>query len=267
MSVNTPDLDALHESDEFCLVSWSFAETACFYTAGQSFRKILDCACPTTVQCSVKFPCVIGRRSFKLKTEVIDEDFSLLLVNSSLKLACGVIDVGLKKFSIFGKDVDLSEDSSGHLSVEISHPTEESTETAVTLISAVDQYEEKDIWRLHHYFRHASVEKLTRLLKNVGKLNTETKKCLEKVRTCESCRVNDNRKPKPKTALPRAIDFNEVVTLDLKVYDGQGTYAYILYAVDLFSRITIKTFIQKKMQSPSEKPFFAVGSLKQVRDP
>ena len=61
------------------------------------------------------------------------------------------------RFSIFGKDVDLSEESSEHFSVEISPPTEESTETALTLISAVDQYDEKDIWCLHHYFGHASV--------------------------------------------------------------------------------------------------------------
>ena len=88
---------------------------------------------------SVKFPCVIGGRSLKLKTEVIEEDLPLLLGNSSLKLAYAVIDVGLKRFSIFGKDVDLSEESSGHFSVEISPPTEESTETALTLISAVDQ--------------------------------------------------------------------------------------------------------------------------------
>ena len=214
---------------------------------------------------------MIGGRSLKLKTEVIDEDLPLLLGNSSLKLACAVIDVRFKKFSIFGKDVDLSEESSGHFSVEISPPpTEESTETALTLISAVDQYDEKDIWRLHHYFGHASVEKLTRLLKNAGKLNTETKKCLEKVRTCESCRVNANRKPQPKIALPRATDFNEIVTLDLKAYDGQGTYAYILYAVDLFSSsqdTPLRRSFKEKTQSPWEKSFLAVGSLKQVWDP
>ena len=93
---------------------------------------ILDCACPTTVvgktwlcsffskfsiaekrkieifdtqrvyrfgggevrpsKYSVKFTCVIGGRSLKLKTEVIDEDLPLLLGNSSLKLACAVLN-------------------------------------------------------------------------------------------------------------------------------------------------------------------------------
>ena len=190
--------------------------------------------------------CVTGGRLLKLRTEIIEEDLPLLLGSCSLKLACVVIDVGLRKFSIFGNEMYLTEEPSGHFSIEISPPSQDSPETAVTLIATNDEYTEKEIWRLHPYFGHASVENLSRLLKNAGNLSTEAKGFLEKIRDCEGCRVNANKKPKPKTALPRATEFIELVSLDLNVYDSEGKYAYVLHAVDLFSRLTVAIFINKK---------------------
>ena len=184
---------------------------------------------------SEKFPCVNSGRLLKLRTEIILEDLPLL-GNCSLKLACAVIDVVLRKFAIFGNEMELSEESSVHFSIKISPLSQDSPETAVTLVTTTDEYTEKEIWRLHHYFGHASVEKLSRLLKNAGKLSTEAKSFLEKIRGCESCRFNANKKPKPKIALPRVTECNELVSLDLKVYDSEGKYACIPYAVDLCFR-------------------------------
>ena len=57
-----------------------------------------------------------------------------------------------------------------------------------------------------------------------------------------------NRVPKPKIACPRAERFNEIVTLDLKdVNDSEKKEnRYILYMIDMFSRLTVGVFIKDK---------------------
>ena len=57
--------------------------------------------------------------------------------------------------------------------------------------------------------------------------------------------MNQKAKPKPKVAFPRATRHNEVVSLDLKEYK-EGSYKYILYCVDLFSRFTVGALIHNK---------------------
>ena len=55
-----------------------------------------------------------------------------------------------------------------------------------------------------------------------------------------------NKKPKPKITIPRVTEFNKAVSLDLKVFEGEGKYADILYEFDLLSRLTVATFIDRK---------------------
>ena len=56
------------------------------------------------------------------------------------------------------------------------------------------------------------------------------------------------RIPKPKVACPRAEKFNEIVTLDLKEYKdpNKAENRYILYMIDMFSRLTVGVFIPDK---------------------
>ena len=65
---------------------------------------------------------------------------------------------------------------------------------------------------------------------------------------CRSCKLHRKAKPSPNVSLPRASNFNEVVTLDLKEYK-EGRYRYILYIIDMFSRLTVGVLISDKNPS------------------
>ena len=65
---------------------------------------------------------------------------------------------------------------------------------------------------------------------------------------CRSYVMNQNLKPRPAVALPRASKFQDVVTMDLKSY-SVGINNYILYLVDMFSRLTVGVLIPEKKPS------------------
>ena len=79
------------------------------------------------------------------------------------------------------------------------------------------------------------------MLKEVGK-------------SCESCKVNSNKKPTPKVSIPKGTKVYQVVSSDLKEY-GDGEQKCILYCVDVFSRFTIGVLI------PNKKPEMIGGKL------
>jgi len=91
------------------------------------------------------------------------------------------------------------------------------------------------IKKLHKYFGHTSGDGLWRIIRTSSNPEEYTKN--EIVKICEECQVcqlskrNPNRK---KTSLPRSTAFNQVVTMDLKVF-GDGTY--ILWMVDDATRL------------------------------
>ena len=108
----------------------------------------------------------------------------------------------------------------------------------------------KEVEKLHHYFGHVSGEKLEKLIKNSKQLDEATKEHLEEVkRKCDSCLKNQNSKPKPAVALPRASKFNEVVSLDLKEFkkSKDPKHRYILYIIDMHTRLTSGVFIPNKL--------------------
>ena len=74
-------------------------------------------------------------------------------------------------------------------------------------------------------------------------LTDEVRKVIKKV--CENCKVCQKLKKsqsRPKVALPKVTDFNQVVTLDLKQFDGKN----VLWAVVSFTRFIQGTVINNK---------------------
>ena len=198
----------------------------------------------------VRFPCNLAGKNVFMKTEVIDENLPLLLGNSSLKAAGAILHISEQKAIIMGREVKMREESSGHFSLEVREPSPDQEFTRLgnaelCFLVQNEELSEKNIWKLHHYWGHLPAESLAKLIKDAGRMDEEVKKRVSKLDDCEDCRKNDKRKPRPKIALPRASKPNEVVSLDLKEFES-GEHSYILYAVDLFSRLTVATFIPNK---------------------
>ena len=284
MSAVTPGLDFDSEiSSEICLVSETI-QNLCLLTKTSDPRALIDCACPSKVvgvdwlkeflsrfdaeqreaveifpskkiykfgggetrpsKYKVKFPCHLAQKNVTILAEVIDESLPLLIGNSSLKAAKAVLNIAEKTARLMGELVPMKEENSGHFSLLI-EPPKGSDEEVCLMIRNTEDLTEKNVWKLHNYWRHISGDKLGKLIKNAGRMNEQVRLFLGKLDNCESCKLHRNRRPRPKIAFPRATRFNQLVTLDLKDY-GSGSHRYILYAVDSFSRLTVAGFIPNK---------------------
>ena len=120
------------------------------------------------------------------------------------------------------------------------------------LVALASELTYKDVVKLHQVFGHVSTKKLEKLIRDSNKLTDEVKGFLEEVEEkCKSCKLHQKAKPRPAVSLPGASKFNQIVAIDLKQYkdDQNNGNNYILYLVDLFTRLTVGDFIQNKFPS------------------
>ena len=256
---------------------------------------LIDCACPTTVagekwimgfiknlspedkkrvkleqsermfkfgggekrksKCLLEFPCNLGGKNIKLRSEVIDAELPLLLGNNSLEKADAVLHIGKKKAEIFGDVLEMKKTNSGHYSLsinnQIGNEVFDYNDIMCLVTESQEELTDEELKRIHHTLGHNSAEKLTKLIINAKRSTDKsgTENRLRKIKSeCQGCSKNENRKPKPKVACPRATKFNEVVTLDLKDFKDPENKdnRYILYMIDMFSRMTVGVFIPDK---------------------
>ena len=109
--------------------------------------------------------------------------------------------------------------------------------------------------KVHENTNHKTEENLIHAYKEGNYLNDEVRKVIKRV--CENCKVCQKfqkSQSKPKIALPKVTDFNQVVTLDLKQFDGKN----VLWVVDSFTR-----FIQG-IAIPNKKAETVLDALSSV---
>ena len=98
----------------------------------------------------------------------------------------------------------------------------------ITLISkSTDMSDKKKVaQKLHSSFFHPSSDKLIRLVDNAGPHeDRELKEQICKIsKECTICQVHKRPNAKPVVELPIAIEFNEVVAMDLKVIENTNYY-------------------------------------------
>merc|ERR1711984_68686 len=72
----------------------------------------------------------------------------------------------------------------------------------------------KAVREIHRKLNHKTKEQMLYAFRNAGKLDTETRKNIEKVlEKCQICIKNKKSAPKPSVAILRASDFNSIVSL------------------------------------------------------
>ena len=113
-----------------------------------------------------------------------------------------------------------------------------------------DSLNQKDINKLHHFFGHAHPSKLENLIRTSGRWNDNVRMMVDKLHSCEVCKIEGRRVPKPKISLPKAAGHNHVVAADLKENKRYPQCPpYIIYLVDCFSRFKCAVFIPDKRSS------------------
>ena len=199
---------------------------------------------------NVTIPAKIGSTACKIETEVVKSDIPLLLSKASLKKANTVIDLQNDTAVMFGENVNLEFNSSGHYCVNILDRHYENNQDEEVLIAqenmTTDQ-KKKKILKLHKQFGHASVERLTKLIKTAGNGNSEILGIIpEIVNNCSMCLKFKKPSPKPAVGLPLATEFNETVAMDLHEL---GPNLWYLHIIDEFTRFSAGCIVRSKQSS------------------
>ena len=71
----------------------------------------------------VVLPCSIGGKNLRLKTEIVDAEFPLLLGNSFLKKSSAVLFIGEGEARILDSEVAMKETGTGHFAISICLPS------------------------------------------------------------------------------------------------------------------------------------------------
>ena len=150
------------------------------------------------------------------------------------------------------KKVETLESDGGHMVMNLELVGEwkdaDARELIVNLVEKnVDIETRKGIEKVHTNLNHKSKEQMIYAYRNAGRLSEEVRKMInEVVEGCRVCKKYAKSKPKPAVAIPKATEFNSIVTIDLKEMGDK----YILWMVCAATRyIQGKVLNNKKAES------------------
>ena len=117
---------------------------------------------------------------------------------------------------------------------------------SIFLSLALGDNEKAQVKKVHRYFGHRSSKKIWELFSRANKLRGKKQAVFDVIENCKICSGFRKSPPRPKVGLPVATDFNQIVGLDLKVLN-KSKGEYILWMVDLFSKMIKGKFIKNKL--------------------
>ena len=139
------------------------------------------------------------------------------------------------EFTNNGKRVSLELFEGGHMLVNLEKVGEWTDEESIYYVrKETDVKTRKAVSKIHRILNHKREEQIEFAYRYAGKLDTETWRLIkEVVENCEICKKNGRSKSRPSVAIPRATDFNSVVTLDLKQFGNTN----VLWMVCAFTKL------------------------------
>lgn len=193
----------------------------------------------------IEFPCEIAGKRVTIRTDIVDSDLPLLLSKDAMKSAKVKLDLEDDSAHIFGKKVSLDCTSSGHYSIPIKDSKDETEICIFTLEHRSIDEKKKIISKLHKQFAHPSQSKLIALMKDAKAWDEDCLSIINELyQRCDICKRFTKTPPRPVVCLPLASSFNEAVAMDLKVWRNN---LYILYLMDMFTRLTKGVWIKNKL--------------------
>ena len=204
----------------------------------------------------VSVPTLIGDNRVYISMDVVDAAIPLLIGTNSMKAGKANLDFNKYEATFFGETVPMIEVGSGHFCITLvsdnllTHidDVREREEKVQDTLVAMETVKVSDLKKFHHFYGHTHPEKLLKFLKNAGKDTEGLRAALEKIEnSCESCKRSKRKKPRPQCAIPRVDGPDQILTVDLKEWEGKGNKRYICYLVDMFSRLTTGSFIPNKL--------------------
>jgi len=210
-------------------------------------------------------PAYIGNKKVTINTDIVDADIPLLLSKTAMKKAKMQLNFDSDSLSAFNQNLPLKITTNGLYTLPITKPTqlinkvcEDKTNNPIVL-KVVEEKSDRDIaTKLHRCFAHPSSDRLLRLVDNAGKnwaLNDNLKREIKEVTDkCSVCQIYKKPPQRPTVGLPMAAEFQEVVAMDLKQYDGKQ----ILHLVDVCTRLSAASFIPNKNKKTIVEALFKI---------
>ncbi len=222
-----------------------------FQTSGQKFKfgggeNLLSLG-------KYRVPAWLADKKVYIDTEVVDSHIPMLMSLSAMKQAGIILDTRRDVATVLGKEVPLEFTSCGHYCLNLLG-NEVVNDVLFTENMSKSEINRK-LKHLHCQFAHPSNDKLIVLLKNAKLWKKEYETVLKDIREkCDICIKYKRTPSRPVVCLPMATKFNEIVTMDLKK-KGAG---WIVYFIDMFSRLTVAKYIQRKYPSEVVEAFMSL---------
>jgi transposase InsO family protein len=210
-------------------------------------------------------PAFIGRKNVLIRTDIINADIPLLLSKTAMKNAKMSLNFQDDSLSAFGQKLPLRVTSNGLYYLPITKPSQlidsisEQGADSYIVLKVTECKSNKEIAiKLHRCFGHPSAGRLLRLINSAGETwsrNESLKREINEVtNNCDVCKVFKKPPPRPRVGLPMASEFQEVVAMDLKMYQGRQ----ILHLVDLCTRLSAAIFIADKKRDTIISALFRI---------
>ena len=189
-----------------------------------------------------RLPVSVANVDMFIETDVIESDIPMLLSKDSMKTMGMILNFVNDTVEIGGKIMNLSETSSGHYIIPLLRRN--SQEIHVTVKLPESQLEQKKaVVKLHRQFAHPGKESFVKLLKESKLWTKQLVTIVDEVYDqCDTCKQTARCPSRPVVCMPVAREFNEVVTLDLKLWRNH----IILHMIDMFTRYGISVIISDK---------------------
>ena len=170
---------------------------------------------------------------------------------SSLKKAHTVLNIKNDKIKIFGQNIPVEPSFNGHYSIsilpEITSDFDDIKRVLILKENETIEEKRKKLTKLHKQFGHVSISNLLNLMKNAG-VDTKniSKIAEEKTEHCNICRLYKKPLPRPTVSIPRSLNFNKMVAIDLHQL---GDNLWYLHFIDEFSRFSNGVVIKSKQSN------------------
>lgn len=186
---------------------------------------------------------LLGRKMF-IQTDVVDSPVPLLWSKKDMKAAGVKLDLQNDIIELFGEKIPMEFSSAGHICIPLRSEVESVFITS--LLPLQDTEARSALLKLHRQFAHPSFCKLKQLIEGAGQWKDDFSDILQSIsENCNVCRQFRRTPSRPVVALPMASSFNEVVSMDIKVWKSR----YILHMIDMYSRLCVSVFVKSKEPS------------------
>ena len=168
----------------------------------------------------VIFPAMLAGKYCKINAEIVDENIPLLLSKSSLRRCQTNINMGHDKATIFNKEIQLHQSTSGHYCIDILpkfEPQQPMSEVVLMLEAKLpSKKKSKQIDKIHKQLGHASIESMQNLFRNANLLDKNISESItETVTECQTCAKLKKPQSRPVVGLAKSNMFNGTVSVDL----------------------------------------------------